>query len=101
MVTKQNKANGHLSEEEFVLRAIEKLRKGGYRGIHSVYSGFNEAFRNYFGDSADPVGVTTKLAKAGKVATRFTRGGVMLYKPDEAPVAKAKGSEALALMGVS
>jgi hypothetical protein len=38
-----------LTEEEFVIQAIKKLRKEPYRGIHSVYSGFNEAFRKYFG----------------------------------------------------
>jgi hypothetical protein len=38
-----------LTEEEFVLQAIKKLRKEPFRGIHSVYSGFNEAFRKYFG----------------------------------------------------
>ena len=37
-----------LTEEEFVVQAIKKLRKDPYRGIHSVYSGFNEAFRKYF-----------------------------------------------------
>jgi hypothetical protein len=37
-----------LTEEEFITQAIKKLRKDPYRGIHSVYSGFNEAFRKYF-----------------------------------------------------
>jgi len=32
-----------ISEEEFVFRAIKRLRKPPYRGIHSVYSGFNQA----------------------------------------------------------
>jgi len=36
------------SYEEFVRRAIESLRAEGYKGIHSVYSGFNDAFRRYF-----------------------------------------------------
>lgn len=98
---KGKKNNGKLSEEQFVLLAIEKLRKGGYRGIHTVYSGFNQAFRNHFGDGADPVGATNRLAKAGKIVTRPVRGGVMIYKPDEAPVAKDKGTEALATMGIS
>ena len=35
-----------LTEEEFVLQAIKKLRKEPFRGIHSVYSGFNEASEN-------------------------------------------------------
>ena len=93
--------NGKMSEEDFTIRAIESLRKGGYRGIHTVYSGFNGAFRSYYGEGADPVGATTKLAKAGKVITRPVRGGVMLYKPDEAPIAEVPGQAALAKMGVS
>jgi len=70
-----------LTEEEFVLRAIRNLRKPGYRGIHSVYSGFNEAFRRYFG--TDPVQATLRLASEGKIVIRPTRGGVMLYLPED------------------
>jgi len=72
-----------LSEEEFVLQAIKKLRKEPFRGIHSVYSGFNEAFRKYFG--TNPVEVTSKLAAEGKVETRPFKGGAMLFLPGEAP----------------
>ena len=72
-----------LSEEEFVLQAIKRLRKEPFRGIHSVYSGFNEAFRKYFG--TNPVEVTTRLAAEGKMETRPFKGGVMLFLPGEAP----------------
>jgi hypothetical protein len=72
-----------LSEEEFVLQAIKKLRKEPFRGIHSVYSGFNEAFRKYFG--TNPVEVTTRLAAEGKIETRPFKGGVMLFLHGEAP----------------
>jgi hypothetical protein len=72
-----------LNEEEFVLQAIKKLRKEPYRGIHSVYSGFNEAFRKYFG--SNPVEVTSRLAAEGKIETRPFKGGVMLFLPGEAP----------------
>lgn len=71
-----------LTEEEFVLRAIRALRKPGYKGIHSVYSGFNEAFRRYFG-GRDPVEATSRLAKEGKIILRPVRGGVMLYLPED------------------
>ncbi len=37
-----------LSYEEFVRKAIVSLWKEGYKGIHSVYSGFNNAFRKIF-----------------------------------------------------
>lgn len=73
-----------LSHEEFIKQAIRKLRTGNYRGIHSVYSGFNEAFKKYF-DGEDPVKVTTKLAQEGKLVIRPTKGGVVLYLPEEAP----------------
>jgi hypothetical protein len=72
-----------LTEEEFVVQAIKKLRKDPYRGIHSVYSGFNEAFRKYFG--TNPVDVTSGLAGEGKIETRPFKGGVMLFLPGEAP----------------
>ena len=72
-----------LSEEEFVTQAIKKLRKDPFRGIHSVYSGFNEAFRKYFG--TNPVEVTTRLAGEGKIETRPFKGGMMLFLPGEAP----------------
>jgi hypothetical protein len=72
-----------LTEEEFVVQAIKKLRKEPFRGIHSVYSGFNEAFRKYFG--TNPVEATIRLAGEGKVETRPFKGGVMLFLPGEAP----------------
>jgi hypothetical protein len=72
-----------LTEEEFIIQAIKKLRKEPFRGIHSVYSGFNEAFRRYFG--TNPVEATSRLASEGKVETRLFKGGVMLFLPGEAP----------------
>jgi len=72
-----------LTEEEFVIQAIKKLRKDPFRGIHSVYSGFNEAFKKYFG--TNPVESTTRLAAEGKLETRPFKGGVMLFLPGEAP----------------
>jgi hypothetical protein len=72
-----------LTEEEFVIQAIKKLRKDPYRGIHSVYSGFNEAFRKYFG--TNPVEATTQLVAGGKIESRPFKGGMMLFLPGEAP----------------
>lgn len=76
-----------ISEYDFVVRAIRKLRKPPYKGIHSVYSGFNQAFRDYFGK--DPVGLTTRLEKEGKLVTRPVKGGVTLYLPEDAPASSA------------
>ena len=72
-----------LTEEEFVVQAIKRLKKDPYRGIHSVYSGFNEAFRKYFG--TNPIEATSRLAAEGKIETRPFKGGVMLFLPGEAP----------------
>ncbi len=72
-----------INEEEFVLRAIMRLRKPPYRGIHSVYSGFNQAFKEHYGKSS--VELTQKMANEGKIAILPVRGGVMLYLPGEAP----------------
>ncbi|MEJ2724918.1 MAG: hypothetical protein P8175_09785 [Deltaproteobacteria bacterium] len=72
-----------ISEYEFIVRAIKKLRKPPYKGIHSVYSGFNRAFREYF--DKNPVEVTNRLAEEGKIVTRPVQGGVMLYLTEEAP----------------
>lgn len=88
-----------LSYEEFVKKAIVSLRKEGYKGIHSVYSGFNNAFKKYF-DGENPVEVTNKLAHEGKIVVRPVKGGVMLYLPEEAPLTKDTAAEALKKMGL-
>jgi hypothetical protein len=75
-----------LTEYEFVIRAIKKLRKPPYKGIHSVYSGFNKAFKDYF--DLNPVEATTRMAQEGKIVTRPVKGGVMLYIPEEAPASR-------------
>jgi hypothetical protein len=84
----------NLTEDEFVIEGIKKLRKEPYRGINSVFSGFNEAFRRHF--SKDPIEVTTKLASEGKVEVLPIRGGkgVMLYLPGDGPKGR-KTDEAL------
>jgi hypothetical protein len=88
-----------LSYEEFIRKAIVSLRKEGYKGIHTVYSGFNEAFKKYF-DNENPIEVTNKLASEGKIVIRPVKGGVMLYLPEDAPAAKTRGEDALGKMGL-
>lgn len=88
-----------LSHEEFIRRAVVSLRKEGYKGIHSVYSGFNAAFKKYF-DGENPVEVTNRLALEGKIIIRPVKGGVMLYLPEEAPVSRNLGDDALKKMGL-
>jgi hypothetical protein len=72
-----------LTEYEFVAKAIKTLRRPPYKGIHSVYSGFNQAFREYF--KKDPVEATRRLAEEGKIATRPVKGGAILYLSEDAP----------------
>lgn len=88
-----------MNHEDFVKKAIVSLRKEGYKGIHSVYSGFNSAFKKYF-DGDDPVATTNKLASEGKVIVRPVKGGVMLYLPEESPASRNLGDEALKKMGL-
>ena len=88
-----------LTHEEFIKKAIVDLRKDGYKGIHTVYSGFNSAFKRYF-DNADPIEATNKMAAEGNIVIRPVKGGVMLYLPEDAPAAKDVGDEALKKMGL-
>lgn len=89
-----------LGLEDFVKKAIVSLRKEGYKGIHTVYSGFNEAFKKYF-EGEDPVKATNQLASEGKIVIRPVKGGVMLYLPEDAPAVKGQGDEALKKMGLN
>jgi hypothetical protein len=88
-----------LNHEEFIKRAIVSLRKESYKGIHTVYSGFNEAFKDYF-DGEDPIKVTNKLASEGKIIIRPVKGGVMLYLPEESPGQGQTAKETLKKMGL-
>ena len=86
-----------MSEYYFVVRAIKKLRKPPYKGIHTVYSGFNQAFKEYY--DKNPVEVTNKLAEEGKIAIRPVRGGVMLYLPEEAPAPRGSANALKKILG--
>lgn len=90
---------GKLSHEEFLRKAVVSLRKEGFKGIHSVYSGFNEAFKKYF-PGENPVEVTNRLAQEGKIIIRPVKGGVMFYLPEDAPQARSSADEALKKMGL-
>ena len=87
-----------LSSEEFIRLAVVRLRNGNFKGIHSVYSGFNEAFKKYF-EGADPVKTTTDFAGDGKLVIRPAKNGVMLYLPEDAPQGD-RGDRALRKMGL-
>jgi hypothetical protein len=88
-----------LTHEEFIKKAIVSLRKEGYKGIHTVYSGFNNAFKKYF-EGDNPVDATNALAKQDKLIIRPVKGGVMLYLPEDITPQKDIGDEALKQMGL-
>lgn len=88
-----------LSHLDFITKAIMSLRKEGYKGIHTVYSGFNEAFKNYYAGE-DPIKVTNELSKEGKIVIRPVKGGVMLYLPEEAPKSGVTAQDTLKKMGL-
>lgn len=89
---------GKLSREDFIKQAIIKLRDTSKsRGIHTIYSGFNSAFREYFGE--DPIAATQQLAQLGKIDLKPVKGGVMIYLPGEGPMAKStSGKSALSII---
>ena len=90
-----------ISYESFVKTAILKLRQKDYKGIHTVYSGFNLAFKNYFKDE-DPVKHVKQLEKDEKFAVRIVKGGVMIYLPEDASSANTNiASKALETMGLN
>lgn len=70
-VTKEKR----LTVERFVNLAIEKIGQNG--SLHTVFSGFNEAFRIYF-PGRDPVKEVNKLASQGKVFCRPAKGGAVI-----------------------
>lgn len=87
-----------LTQEEFVKLAVARLRLENYKGIHTVFSGFNDAFKTYF-EGANPIDATGELARLGKIVLRPVKGGVMLYLPGEGPE-MSRGDMALKKMGL-
>ncbi len=88
-----------LNQEEFVKKAIVSLRKEGFKGIHTVFSGFNDAFKKYYAGE-NPIEATNRLAKDGKIVLRPVKGGVMLYLPGNVPEAGRSAEEVLKKMGL-
>lgn len=85
-----------LPPEEFVRRAVLRLRKGTAKSIHTVYSGFNAAWREYYG--TDPVEGIKALVDAGVCVTHPTRGGARLYLAEDAPSRRATPEEVVGII---
>ena len=97
---KKKEEDRRLTPEEFVHIALEKLKKPEHKGIHAVYSGFNEAFREYF-PQLDPVKTMKELAANGKIRLRPARGGAVIYPAGEETVTSADAKQTLKKMGLA
>lgn len=79
---------------QFVYDAIVALRDPSRsQGIHTRFSGFNDAFRQEFGE--DPRAFTEKMAADGKLVIQPRKGGAMLYHPGDEPAPTVTGQSAL------
>ena len=68
-----------IAPDEFVYRAIEKLRDPRYTAIHTVISGFNEAFREFYKDEGlDPVTEVERMVAEGTLKRRFVKRGCLI-----------------------
>ena len=89
-----------LTEEQFTLLAIKKKKKNEGTTIHTVFSGFNDAFRDYF-PGVNPVEAVKKLVADGKVAFRLSRGGAIIGKPGSIQASSTSSKETLGKMGLN
>lgn len=70
-----------MSYREFVRMMIHELRKPSYTGIHVVYSGFNERFREYYDE--DPRPVIDQLVDEGFLKIFQKTGGPIIFLASE------------------
>ena len=85
---------------EFTLNGIKKLRKENFKGIHNVYSGFNEAARKYFGWTKEQlIDATNALVEQKVIDIRTTKDGFTLYLPGEKPTNGNSADDVLTKMG--
>lgn len=70
------KPNSKMNYEEFMEKAIKSLREPPYKGIHVVYSNFNNAFRQYYDE--DPRPIIDKMVADGFLVSRPARGGAII-----------------------
>lgn len=73
-----------MEKKEFARKAIERCRTGKYKGIHTVYSGFNTAWREYYGKDEDPVVGVNKLIADGHITGHGAKGGFQIGLPEDA-----------------
>lgn len=91
------KSQKKLSHKEFVERGIKRLRKPPYRGIHVVFSGFNYAFREYFGE--DPRPILDKLVSEGFISLRPVKGGALIVLTSDLYESEKSSDDGAAVLG--
>ena len=69
-------SNSKMTYKEFVECSIKALREPPYKGIHVVYSNFNNAFRQYYDE--DPRPIIDKMVEDGFLVSRPARGGAII-----------------------
>jgi len=84
LTTQKETTMEKLSKEQFVLASIANLRNAQSKGIHVVYSGFNAAFKKYYGEESRAT--TDALLAKGVIEGRPAKGGFMIYKKGDLPV---------------
>jgi hypothetical protein len=87
-----SEGNRKRSVDKFIVDAIETLRVPPKKGIHVVYSGFNEAFRKHFPEF-NPIEETRRMEDEGKLHIKPSRGGAIIYKSSELPASFSNNEE--------
>jgi hypothetical protein len=80
-----------MDRAEFVVEAIHKLRTGEFKGIHTVYSGFNEMLKLVY-PKENPVDIVKALCDDEGFGIRPVKGGVILYAPEDVSDAIARSN---------
>jgi|WetSurMetagenome_2_1015567.scaffolds.fasta_scaffold358229_2 hypothetical protein len=94
----KGKAKAGKSADALLNRAIEIIqankRVSGYKGCHSVFSGFNDLLVDEFKLSKPELFERLDaLVASGKLATMPAKGGYMYYLPGEKPERKPRTAD--------
>lgn len=79
--TKDELAKSKMPYRDFIEKAIRSLREPPYKGIHVVYSNFNNAFRQYYDE--EPRAHIDRLVAEGFLLSRVVRGGIIISLASE------------------
>jgi hypothetical protein len=72
-----------ISPEEFVMRTIKIVaREKGKPVVHVVYDGLNEAIREYYDGTVDPITLIKDMEQKGLIKSAIRRGGPIIMPAD-------------------